>query len=157
MWQNRAILNHYKTAISQKNDNLKFYMDPNSITDIYILIHNINGEQNEFVGGEYIVHMKLPNNFPFSPPVFKFLTPQGICEINVPVCIDIGHFHPENYRPVLGIYGFAMNLCSFMLSDQLDGINIIKTDIMKKKQFALESKEYNEKNHKTIIDNLKFT
>lgn len=151
MWRNKAILNQYKYALSQNNPNLCFYMNPDDVTSIYVLIYNVVGTHNEFEGGEYLVHMKIPENYPFSPPVFRFLTPQGRCNINVAVCIDIGHFHSENYRPSLGLYGFAMSLYSFLLSDVTDGINIINCGVEEKRRLAASSVEYNKTNYADIL------
>lgn len=154
-WKHNTILRQYHHAIKQNNENLVFYMDPANVSNVYVLMRNIAGADDEYVDGEYLVKIMIPTNYPFVPPVFHFLTPQGKCDINVPVCIDIGHYHSNNYRPNMGLYGFTMMLYNFLITSDIgNGIGILNTTVAAKKEYASKSKAYNMANYENLIANM---
>jgi len=151
---NRALTNQYKKVIKERDEFAKYTTDPDNIGIWYVKLHHIGGNKDEFVGGEYLVKITAPPEFPMKPPHFEMLTPNGVYGINCKVCISIGEFHAENYRATLGIGGFIQQLVSgFIGWDQLGGgISILKTTIDEKIKLAAASKEYNKKNHQLIDD-----
>lgn len=150
----KIILSNYKQAISEPNEYIKYYMDENNINIWYVILHNFTGDKNEYENCEFLVKIKIPASFPNNPPEFYFMTPNGVYETDAKVCISIGEFHSDNFRPVLGISGFVINLISGFIawSELTKGIRLIKTSISEKKTLSNNSKEYNIKYNKTIID-----
>jgi ubiquitin-protein ligase len=139
----------FKKALTEKNPYIKYGMSSNC-TVWYILLHNMEGDDGEYVGGEYLCKLVAPEKFPFEPPQFYFLTPNGVYEPNKKVCISIGEFHKDDYARTLGMSGFATELVSGMigwkyLHDAGGGIAIIKTTPEEKKMLAAKSKEFNQR------------
>jgi ubiquitin-protein ligase len=145
----------FKKAVSEPNEHIKFMMSdrPNLW---YILIGNFNGNEDEFEKGAYLVRMIAPADFPFNPPRFYFMTPNGVYEVEKKVCINIGEYHKDQYRAALGMAGFASQLVSGMIGwrELGNGINIVHTDAKKKRAMALDSARYNAEKHGQLIENI---
>ncbi len=143
----------YRDAIKTPQEFLKFHMCEHNVRIWYVLLSNITGDENEYIGGEYIVRIELPGDFPENPPHFYFLTPQGLYGLDKEVCISIGRFHPDNYRAVLGVKGFCNNLVSGLIGwrDINDGIRILNTSVEEKKALAAASREYNRTHYSNIL------
>ena len=56
------------------NDNFIAAPDPKNIFQWYFVIFGLGGE---FKGGFYMGMLGFPDNFPWSPPYIKMLTPNG--------------------------------------------------------------------------------
>lgn len=146
----KALLNHYSEAISESNSHVKFYMSDN-LTEWYIMIHGIKGNDDEFVGGEYVVKLIAPasqdigQSYPTKPPRLIFLTPNGVFNPEENVCISIGEFHSEKYPSAIGMHGFANQLISTMIGwkDIEHALAYQATSLEEKKKLAAESKKYN--------------
>ncbi len=143
--RNAVLRTQFRKITEIPNEFLKFHMEERDMSTWYVLLSGIAGDNNEYVGGEYVVKIVLPNDYPYNPPEFYFLTPQGLFELNTTVCVSIGQFHAKDYRPVLGIAGFCTNLISGLIGWKTigDGIAIIKTTLAEKKKLAAESRSYN--------------
>ena len=141
-------------AIREPNEFIMFTMKSDSEPSVwYILLHGFSGNNNEYEGGEYLVRQIAPENFPFSPPSFYFMTHNGVYDYEKTVCISIGEFHADEYRSVLGMGGFANQLISGMVGYKTmgTGISILDTTIEQKKNFAQSSYKYNRKQYPEII------
>lgn len=153
----KVMLSQYKKATSEADQYTKYYMDPNDVGTWYVLISGMDGDDDEFTGGEFIVRMVAPNGsngkepFPFSPPEFYFMTPTNIYDVEKKVCISIGEFHANDYRATLGMSGFVANLISGMIGWKSlgGGINIVNNgkQVGPKIQASAASKKYNIDNH----------
>lgn len=149
-----AIMSHFDKATREPCENLKFAMKSDNEPDVwFLLFENIAGNEDEYKGGQYLMRMEFPIDYPWGPPQFWFMTPQGLCEINKISCISIGEFHKKDYLPVLGAIGFARQIISGIVGwrEIGDGINLIKTTVEQKKMFARVSAKYNAKKHPEII------
>lgn len=100
------------------------------------------------------MQVDIPDDFPFNPPKFYFLTPQGVYQTNTNICISIGHYHSQSYRPTLGIAGFCTQIVSGLIGWETlgSGIGIIKTDLETKRRMAQASADYNARTHGRIIE-----
>jgi len=152
---NRVMQGHFKKSIKEKSEYIKYAMDPDNIKIIYVLIHNISGPKDEFIGGEFLFKMDAPKEFPFKPPSFIAYTPNGVYDVNKSVCISIGIYHSNDYRPALGISGFAQELANGLMcyNDLGTGINLIhnSTKPADKKKYAQESVAFNNKHYPQIM------
>ena len=135
----------FKKATASADTYLKFMMSEEDLKTWYILISNIDGDDGEFAGGEYLVRVVAPDDFPMNPPSFYFMTPNGVYDVEKKVCISIGEYHKDQYRASLGMAGFASQLCSGLIGWRTlgSGINLIETTVKEKKKLAQESVEYN--------------
>lgn len=50
-------------------------------------------------GGIYHGRILLPPEYPFKPPSFLMLTPNGRFETNTKICLSISSHHPEHWQP----------------------------------------------------------
>ncbi len=150
-----VILKKYKNATAKRLENVKLYMDPTDISTWYGLLHNFSGNADEYKGGEYLVRVVLTAEFPYKPPEFYMMTPNGLFECECKVCIHIGEFHPEDYTPAMPVELFFENLMNGMIVwHDMKGIGIFKSTIDKKKDLAKKSIEYNRDNCQAIIDKI---
>jgi ubiquitin-protein ligase len=152
----KVINAHFKKACKEPAEQLKFYLDPNNATVCYVLIHHVGGNEDEYMGGEYIVRMQFPANYPFEPPQFYFMTPNGLYGVETKVCISIGEFHKDEYRATLGLIGFAKQLISGMIGwrEMGSGISLMKPTNASLIKAAGESQGYNAEKHTELLNNI---
>lgn len=150
--QGKILLAQFKKATAEPNEFIKFCMSDDLAT-WWILLSSFSGDKDEFVTGEYLCQMTAPEKFPFEPPKFTLLTPNGVYDINKTVCISIGEYHKDQYPAALGMSGFANQLVSGLIGWKSlgHGISIIKTTEAQKKIFAAKSRDYNVANHIDIL------
>ncbi len=151
------LMGHYKKATKEPSINFLFAMDDQDCGTWYILMRNFDGESNEWTGGEFMFKLVAPRptetdqGFPMKPPQFYALTPNGVYEQDKICCISIGQYHPDNYRPTLGMYGFARELMNGLIAHETlvdsGGINLIRTKHKQKVEYSQTSREYNEKHY----------
>lgn len=75
--------------------------------------------------GQLIIMIIAPEQYPDKPPYFYVLTENGLYDLLVNICVDIGSYHSEKYRPGLGIIGFMDAVCRALSKlDITNGIGI---------------------------------
>lgn len=132
-------------------------LDPDDIFTHYVLIFNIKGENDEFNGAEYIMELKADDNFPFTSPTFKILTPNGVYDNKSLPCIEIGHEHQNNSIASLGMIGFSNVIIGTLidyhyLRNNGGGRHILQDiSISDIKQYSKQSIRYNNQNYSKII------
>ena len=94
--------------------------DEQDLHIVYTLFMGMSGPGNEFAEGEFLVKMTLPkgsggtHGYPFEPPLFTFMTPNGVYELNAKSpCVSIGVFH-QNETSGVGGYTAGMKLLGFI-------------------------------------------
>lgn len=147
---NKILMAHYKKATAVAHNYIKVAINEQNIAEWYVMIENLSEPYTE---GQYLFTMTAPNDFPFKPPNFQCLTPNGFYEPGGSICISIGSFHSNNYRPVLGMMGFAEQIMAGMLEykDMGSGIRLLKTSDETKASLAKASKQYNAAHHSNIM------
>jgi hypothetical protein len=124
----------------------------------------------EYQGGEYIVELWAPIDYPFGPPVFYFKTPNGVYECDKKVCISTGEFHKENYVAANGgMGGFSLDLVNGLICWQElgTGIAIMHSEfqmappairaqmlpqlLAEKRKYAAGSRAFNERYHADLV------
>lgn len=148
---NRVLMNQYREVRKHQTNNIKFMMS--SVPSVwYVCISNISGLDNEYVTGEYVVRMTIPENYPACAPKFAFITANGVYLVDTPICMD-------SYRGS-DIVGFVNIIISQMINwrdlTPSVGTAIVVTTREQKLQHALESAD---SNLRIIVDGtpLKFT
>jgi hypothetical protein len=111
-----------------------------------------SGCVDPLIGGVYIFEFSPSSNFPFDPPMFKLLTPNGVYGVGRQPCIEIGMYHHADYPSGMGLGMFIMNTIGGLICpDTLGhGIEILSTSVLERQKLAKESEEYNRKH---LIDN----
>lgn len=144
---------HFSWAIKEPSEYMKFLIDEQNPSTWYILLHGMTGEENEFCGGEYLVRVTAPKDFPANPPSFYFMTENGLYKPEEKVCISIGEYHKDQYRAALKMSGFCQQLVSGLIGwrDMGGGINIVKTTAAQKSTLARQSTTYNATHHSNMI------
>ena len=74
-----------------------------------ILVAGLGGPA---INGEFMFALTAPATFPASPPSVICLTANGVYETGTKICVSIGEFHPGNWRPALGMAGFAREIAA---------------------------------------------
>lgn len=135
------------------NNWLRFALNETNVTTWYVELSGFSGDNDEYTGGVYLARMELPPDFPFKPPTFYILTPNGLYIPDKIVCVSIGQYHADAYRATLGVPGFCNQLVSGLVGwkDMGAGVNLIKTTLEEKKKLAAESIAYNRLHHSDII------
>lgn len=143
----RMLNAHFKKATREKNDYIKFAMDEDDMNTWWIKFHGLDAP---YKGGEYIAKFVAPENFPFDPPNFEFLTPNGLYSSDGKMrpCVSIGEYHKGEYPSVLGMHEFPMQILGTLISwDSLGhGISVINTTEKEKQKMADDSVKFNEHN-----------
>lgn len=136
----------------KKSNEKKYYdivFDPENMQMVYGIIFDLD---SYYSTGEYIIQIKLPDDYPLAPPVVTFKTPNGKFEIEKSICLTITHYHAESWSPLLGLEKIIQSVVSVMFDETLtQGIGFISTTDDQKRSFALLSKEYNQTNNKNIL------
>lgn len=140
--------------------------DESNVHTVYALLVGLSGPNDVFAEGEYLVKLTLPaaspngKGYPYEPPDFTFLTPNGVFVANASTpCISIGRFHKDETSGLQG-YSAGMKLKGFVdaiwgcFADPRSlggGININLEGEEAWKRAAMQSREYNRKNHAALI------
>ncbi|GBG75033.1 hypothetical protein CBR_g19546 [Chara braunii] len=69
---------------------------------------------SEFEGGIYHGRIILPSEYPFKPPTFMLLTPNGRFETQTKICLSISDYHPEHWQPGWSVRTALVALRAFM-------------------------------------------
>lgn len=96
-----------------------------------------------FEGGNYIGTILFPSNFPFAPPDFKIITPNGRFQTNVKICMSNTGFHSDEWSPAWSLSSLLTGFISIMTDDKEHGIGMITTSAEHKKKLAKDSNKYN--------------
>ena len=126
----------------------------------------IKGLDKPYTGGVYMGQIDFPKDYPFSAPVFRFLTPNGRFEAGTTICTSFSHFHnDDSWSANWTAEKMVAGLMSMMFESAEHGANdsgiggIVSTDEYKL-ELAKNSMEFNKKNKKfnetfsDIIENL---
>lgn len=155
----KACLNSYLTAREHlgPDSNVKIAIMGDDPTRFVFKIDGISGDHDEFKGGQYIG--LIWQDSLTDPPQFKIYTPNGVIECNTAaICTSISKYHPQNYRPELGIYGFISSMMGAIQCWETTkhGIGMLYDGNLPKqianiRKFAKASKAYNTKYHADVL------
>ena len=150
----RVVAAHYRKAVENPHEYLKYVIDETDYKKWYILMSNFSGNNDEYKSGQYLVRVELPNEYPYEPPHFYLMTPNGLYDTEKKACISIGEFHKKDYPATLGVVGFCEQLVSGFIGwkEIGHGISLIDTSEEEKKILAIKSASYNEKHNKKYMD-----
>ena len=145
----RRLIKEFGELVDMPLPNIKITHNPDNILDWYCMIYGL--EEPGFVGGEYIFNIRMSPNYPFDPPEFYFLTPNGRFDINKKLCFSNSSYHKESWSPMWTIKTIILGFLSFFLEKTSSGIGHLTTDVSEKISYALKSIEYNTTNLSKLL------
>ena len=145
----RRLAKEFNELLQTPLPNIKITHNPDDILDWYCMIYEL--EEPGFIGGEYIFNIKMSSNYPFEPPEFYFLTPNGRFDINKKLCFSNSSYHKESWSPMWTIKTIILGFLSFFLEKTSSGIGHLTTDESEKNHYASTSQEFNVTKLKNII------
>jgi len=138
----QRIIKEISDIKNKPDKNFKIHVSETNIMDWYILYSNLDDER--FKDGEYILHIKLHEGYPFKAPEFKWLTPNGRFEIAIKICYNISTYHEAEWNPLWRMNTIIIGIMSMLLDKVTGGIGHIQgTTLDQYKSFASKSKDYN--------------
>jgi ubiquitin-protein ligase len=123
--------------------------DEERLGEFYAILRSLDGV---YEGGEYILKIKLPDDYPFKPPVISCITPSGRFIVSATICLNISHYHAETWSPLITVEKLIQSVMSVFYDHTIEGVGSTKASDNEKKIMAAQSKAYNLKHNKTILD-----
>jgi ubiquitin-protein ligase len=132
----------------EDSDNFQVVIDEMQ-KNVYILFHISDPPY----GGYYIGKFVLPDNYPFSPPEFYMLTPNGKFEINIKICTTNTSYHAESWTPAWTLRTLALGFTTVFYDFSFKGLGHIETNERDTSlpKYAKKSVEYNLKYYRDIF------
>ncbi|XP_021730234.1 ubiquitin-conjugating enzyme E2 32-like [Chenopodium quinoa] len=102
----------------------------------------IRGPQDtEFEGGIYHGRIQLPSEYPFKPPSFMLLTPNGRFETQTKICLSISNHHPEHWQPSWSVRTALVALIAFMPTAPNGALGSLDYKKEERRELAIKSRE----------------
>ena len=127
----KIIMAQIKKCCKEPDINLIYYPSPDNIMHVWCLARNLDaGDSKEWSGGHFLFLLELPADFPISPPKFKAYNENGVYAVGTfDICIGIGHYHKDSWKPTMGLGGFAREIVNGMMQRHLliekGGLNLL--------------------------------
>ncbi|RWS12027.1 Coatomer subunit gamma-2-like protein [Dinothrombium tinctorium] len=99
-------------------------------------------QQTPYENGLYHGRIEFPVDFPFKPPSFYMLTPNGRFKCNTKICLNTSNYHPEAWNPSWSVASLLIGLYSFMNDDEPTW-GSLRSSKEERMQLALMSWAYN--------------
>ncbi|KAI3687183.1 hypothetical protein L1987_80876 [Smallanthus sonchifolius] len=95
----------------------------------------------EFEGGIYHGRIQLPSEYPFKPPSFMLLTPNGRFETQTKICLSISNHHPEHWQPSWSVRTALTALIAFMPTSPNGALGSLDYKKEERRVLAIKSRE----------------
>ncbi|PIN07785.1 Ubiquitin-protein ligase [Handroanthus impetiginosus] len=96
---------------------------------------------SEFEGGIYHGRIQLPAEYPFKPPSFMLLTPNGRFETQTKICLSISNHHPEHWQPSWSVRTALVALIAFMPTSPNGALGSLDYPKEERKALAIKSRD----------------
>lgn len=111
-------------------------------TDIFEWHFVIRGPPDtEFEGGIYHGRILLPADYPFKPPGFMMLTPNGRFETMMKICLSISSHHPEHWQPSWSVRTALTAMIAFMPTPGEGALGSLDCSKEERRKMAAKSRE----------------
>ena len=87
----------------------------------------------------YVLKIQLPKTYPFAPPDFLVLTPNGRFVTNTKICMTFSSFHPETWTPSYTLTTLLVSFVSFFAEERSNAIGVMQSTAAQKRAFAQDS------------------
>jgi len=95
----------------------------------------------EFEGGIYHGRIQLPSEYPFKPPSFVLLSPNGRFETQTKICLSISNHHPEHWQPSWSVRTALVALIAFMPTNPNGALGSLDYKKEERRALAIKSRE----------------
>ncbi|KAK2712133.1 ubiquitin-conjugating enzyme E2 J2-like [Artemia franciscana] len=104
-------------------------------------------EDGPFEGGYYHGKLVFPKEFPFRPPKFYVVTPNGRFAVDTNLCLSMSAYHPGEWEPTWTVSTLLGGFLSFMLEkNPANSMGSLRTSAYEKRKLAIASLDFNLKN-----------
>lgn len=118
------------------------HIEERNTNNVNFLVHG--PKETPFEGGQYVVSLLLPKDYPMKPPRVQVKTPNGRFEINTDICASFTSYHPETWSPIHNFCTILRSFVSFMTdTDSQPFIGRLDASDGDKRRMAAESLSYN--------------
>lgn len=151
---------HIKYIIADDSDIGVWYFMLGALPDRKDNAGQFAGDDDEFLGGQFIGKIMATKMYPYGPPDVEMMTPTGVFPLNnKDFCIDVGRYHKDNYPASLGMDGYTNMIWSGLIGWQSlgSGINLLtsrrntNTSIQKISMESANSQAYNKLHNAEIV------
>ncbi|XP_057546308.1 ubiquitin-conjugating enzyme E2 32 [Amaranthus tricolor] len=112
----------------------------------------------EFEGGIYHGRIQLPADYPFKPPSFMLLTPNGRFETQTKICLSISNHHPEHWQPSWSVRTALVALIAFMPTPPNGALGSLDYKKEERRKLAIRSRDvpptYGTPERQKVIDEI---
>ena len=124
-----------------KNGFEYFYIQPleEDILNWHFTFKGVEG--TEYEGGLYHGYIKIPPDYPLSPPDIYYLNESGRFKTNSKICITITGYHKESWSPLWTFSKMVQAMIAHFIIDD-SGIGSLKMDKTKRKNLAKKSRNF---------------
>ncbi|ONK67593.1 uncharacterized protein A4U43_C05F1700 [Asparagus officinalis] len=135
----KRILQEVKEMQSNPSDD---FMSLPLEEDIFEWQFAIRGPRDtEFEGGIFHGRIQLPTEYPFKPPSFMLLTPNGRFETQTKICLSISNYHPEHWQPSWSVRTALVALIAFMPTIPGGALGSLDYSKEERRKLAIKSRE----------------
>ncbi|XP_050219360.1 ubiquitin-conjugating enzyme E2 32 [Mercurialis annua] len=112
----------------------------------------------EFEGGIYHGRIQLPSEYPFKPPSFMLLSPNGRFETQTKICLSISDHHPEHWQPSWSVRTALVALIAFMPTSPNGALGSLDYKKEERRALAIKSRDtspkYGNPERQRLIDEI---
>ena len=135
----KRLHNEYKKFIESPPENIKVAFQEDRILEWHFLFTGLNG--TPFEGGEYHGILIFSEDYPFSPPSIRFITPNGRFETDKSVFFTL--IHPECWKPAYSVSAVLQGVYSFMMSETTETVGSLERNVNEIRELAAKSRGFN--------------
>ncbi|KAJ6357096.1 hypothetical protein OIU78_005058 [Salix suchowensis] len=135
----KRILQEFREAQSNPSDDFMSLPLEENIFEWQFAIRGPTG--TEFDGGIYHGRIQLPAEYPFKPPSFMLLTPNGRFETQTKICLSISNHHPEHWQPSWSVRTALVALIAFMPTSPNGALGSLDYKKEERRVLAVKSRE----------------
>ncbi|KAM0984791.1 hypothetical protein ACFX2I_012068 [Malus domestica] len=134
----KRILQEVKEMQSKPSDDFMSLPLEENIFDWQFAIRG--PRDTEFEGGIYHGRIQLPAEYPFKPPSFMLLTPNGRFETQTKICLSISNHHPEHWQPSWSVRTALVALIAFMPTNPNGALGSLEYKKEERRALAIKSR-----------------
>lgn len=98
------------------------------------------------------MQIQLPQDYPYSPPDFIMLTPNGRFRVGAKICTSFSSFHPETWSPAYTLTTLLLSFISFFTDEDSPAQGMVRMSVAQRKDLALGSVAWGAKSvHKSTL------
>jgi ubiquitin-conjugating enzyme E2 J2 len=112
------------------------------VSTVHFLV--LGPKDTPFEGGEYVVELRLPPNYPMMPPRLRVRTPSGRFQVDTDVCATFTSHHPESWSPIYNFSTILRAFVSFMTDDDtVPFLGRADASVAERRRLAADSRAWN--------------